>query len=151
MVYWSGHLVTLRDAVCEWRWSEYAVINRLRTSLAVLVPTRTLPSAPVAGSRKGAKLQRQLLHPTVSCRLHCNNYLTHLQYPGFSKRENYAHRADGKKYATLETEAARQKFAKEHAARWSEFSRLPYFDLVRMIVIDPVHNLLLGTPLPLFN
>jgi hypothetical protein len=63
---------------------------------------------------------------------------------GFPKRDNASHRADGYKYANLKSEAARTKFAKEHAARWSEFARLPYFDLVRMIVIDPMHNLLLG-------
>lgn len=32
----------------------------------------------------------------------------------------------------------------EHATRWSELARLPYFHMVRMIVIDPMHNLLLG-------
>jgi len=48
------------------------------------------------------------------------------------------------KYANLKSEAARTKFAKEHAVRWSEFAHLPYFDLVHMIVIDPMHNLLLG-------
>ncbi|THU87460.1 hypothetical protein K435DRAFT_639128, partial [Dendrothele bispora CBS 962.96] len=30
------------------------------------------------------------------------------------------------------------------AIRWSELLRLPYFDPTRMIVVDPMHNLLLG-------
>lgn len=33
---------------------------------------------------------------------------------------------------------------KQHGARWTEFFRLPYFDVIRMCVIDPMHNLLLG-------
>jgi hypothetical protein len=35
-------------------------------------------------------------------------------------------------------------FVKEHATRYTQLSRLPYFDLVRQIVIDPMHNLFLG-------
>ena len=38
----------------------------------------------------------------------------------------------------------RKKFMTKEAVRWSELARLPYFDLCRMIVIDPMHNLFLG-------
>ena len=48
------------------------------------------------------------------------------------------------RYARLDTSAARESFVKLHATRWTEFARLPYFDLVCCIVIDPMHNLLLG-------
>ncbi|KAI6015498.1 hypothetical protein BKA83DRAFT_4061063, partial [Pisolithus microcarpus] len=37
-----------------------------------------------------------------------------------------------------------KNFVKEFATRYSELSRLPYFDLVQQIVIDPMHNLFLG-------
>ncbi|EPS97090.1 hypothetical protein FOMPIDRAFT_1129209, partial [Fomitopsis schrenkii] len=47
-------------------------------------------------------------------------------------------------YAHCETQAARDEFVKLHASRWCELARLPYFDVCRMIVIDPMHNLLLG-------
>ncbi len=50
----------------------------------------------------------------------------------------------GKKYANLETKSEREEFVRLNACRWSEFARLPYFDLVRMVVIDPMHNLILG-------
>ncbi|KAF8523420.1 hypothetical protein JB92DRAFT_2705186, partial [Gautieria morchelliformis] len=36
------------------------------------------------------------------------------------------------------------KFFKATGMRWSEFVRLPYFDAVRMTIIDPMHNLLIG-------
>jgi hypothetical protein len=39
---------------------------------------------------------------------------------------------------------AHTTFFKEHGARWTELARLPYFDLVRQTIIDPMHNLLLG-------
>ncbi|EIW75570.1 hypothetical protein CONPUDRAFT_65494, partial [Coniophora puteana RWD-64-598 SS2] len=38
----------------------------------------------------------------------------------------------------------REEHFKRHGSRWSEFMRLPYFNLVRQSVIDPMHNLLLG-------
>ncbi|KZP21905.1 hypothetical protein FIBSPDRAFT_739745 [Athelia psychrophila] len=62
----------------------------------------------------------------------------------FPKRTNCEHREKGNDYANLKTAAARAAFVTEHAVRWSEFARLPYFDIVRMVVIDPMHNLLLG-------
>ena len=34
---------------------------------------------------------------------------------------------------------------KKYGVRYSEFLRLPYFDIVEYHVIDPMHNLLLGT------
>ncbi|KAI6036714.1 hypothetical protein BKA83DRAFT_4041526, partial [Pisolithus microcarpus] len=37
-----------------------------------------------------------------------------------------------------------KNFVKEYATQYSELSRLPYFDLVQQIVIDPMHNLFLG-------
>jgi len=44
---------------------------------------------------------------------------------------------------------ARKNFVKEHATRYTELSRLPYFNLVDQVVIDPMHNLFLGNVLRL--
>ncbi|KAJ2929408.1 hypothetical protein H1R20_g7676, partial [Candolleomyces eurysporus] len=63
---------------------------------------------------------------------------------GFNPRHDYEHRMHGKTYANLTSAKAREDFTKSNAARWSEFARLPYFDMVRSIIIDPMHNLLLG-------
>lgn len=38
----------------------------------------------------------------------------------------------------------RDVFFKKFGVRWFEFARLPYFDPVRMTLIDPMHNLLMG-------
>lgn len=45
----------------------------------------------------------------------------------------------------LSTKADRDTHFERHGIRYCAFSRLPYFDPVRMIIIDPMHNLLLGT------
>ena len=50
----------------------------------------------------------------------------------------------GEIYLHLGTKALKEKHATQHSNRWSELCRLPYFDLCRMIVIDPMHNLILG-------
>ncbi|KAJ6479999.1 hypothetical protein C8R47DRAFT_1074460 [Mycena vitilis] len=67
-------------------------------------------------------------------------------YPSrFSKqRSDKEHRQRQQEYLKCKTAAARKAFVKMFATRWCQLSRLPYFDLCRMIVIDPMHNLLLG-------
>jgi hypothetical protein len=64
----------------------------------------------------------------------------------FPRRTSEEHRRLGDEYRRLSTPTARKAFVKEHATRYSELSRLPYFDLVEQIVIDPMHNLFLGIP-----
>lgn len=46
---------------------------------------------------------------------------------------------------SFETEEERTAFFSKYGVRWSEFVRLTYFDCIRMTLIDPMHNLLLGT------
>jgi hypothetical protein len=67
---------------------------------------------------------------------------------GFPARTDRQHREAGERYANLTTNAAREEYVRLNAARWTEFARLPYFDLVRMVVIDPMHNLILGMSKP---
>lgn len=59
-------------------------------------------------------------------------------------RTNEQQRDYGAQYCGCQTKSTREAFVKTYATRWSELSRLPYFDMVRMIIIDPMHNLLLG-------
>ena len=53
------------------------------------------------------------------------------------------------KEATNDTE--RSRYQSKYGVRYSELVRLPYIDLVRMAVIDPMHNLFLGTAKFLFK
>lgn len=74
--------------------------------------------------------------------LHLSNWLL-----GFGVRTNSAHRQRCDAYRRLKVPSQRAKYVKDFAVRWSELVRLPYFDLCRMVVVDPMHNLLLGTSL----
>lgn len=62
----------------------------------------------------------------------------------FRERVDEEHRRLAEEYRALPNPAQRAAFVKEFATRWSELIRLPYFDLTRMIVVDPMHNLILG-------
>lgn len=59
-------------------------------------------------------------------------------------RDDQEHRRLGREYQNIADEKEQQLFFKEHASRWFELSRLPYFNPVRMAIIDPMHNILLG-------
>jgi hypothetical protein len=43
------------------------------------------------------------------------------------------------------TKTARAELESASGVRYSEFFRLPYFDPIHAHVVDPMHNLLLGT------
>lgn len=62
----------------------------------------------------------------------------------FRRRTNEEHRQLGEIYRQLPNPNARKNFVRERATRYSQLSRLPYFNLVEQIVIDPMHNLFLG-------
>lgn len=42
------------------------------------------------------------------------------------------------------TAIARQSLESQHGARYSVLLELPYFDVIRQHIIDPMHNLFLG-------
>lgn len=70
--------------------------------------------------------------------------------PAAFERDKFAARTDeqqreyGDRYRDLRTKSEREAFVREYATRYSQLSRLPYFDLVKQVVIDPMHNLALG-------
>lgn len=52
---------------------------------------------------------------------------------------------DAKTWKSLASRAEQERHEKSTGMRWSELHRLPYLDLVRCTIIDPMHNLFLGT------
>lgn len=66
------------------------------------------------------------------------------QKGAYRPRTNAEQHRLGNEYRNLGTPHAQKNFVKEFATRYSQLSRLPYFDLVHQIVIDPMHNLFLG-------
>ena len=71
-------------------------------------------------------------------------------YSGFDRslwpnRSNAAHRSAIQKIQSCKTKTMRQKLESENGCRYSSLLKLSYFDPVRMVIIDPMHNLFIGS------
>ena len=71
-------------------------------------------------------------------------------YSGFNRdmwqvRTNVQHRSHIQEIQKQITITARNELESKFGCRYSVLLELPYFDPVRMLVIDPMHNLFLGT------
>ena len=55
------------------------------------------------------------------------------------------HKLVASDHKTCKTQAARDVIKRDHGIRYSVLNELPYFDPLRMCIIVPMHNLLLGT------
>jgi len=55
------------------------------------------------------------------------------------------HRKSAQKHQTANTIAEQKTIERESGCRYSVLLELPYFDPIRMCIVDPMHNLLLGT------
>ena len=71
-------------------------------------------------------------------------------YSGFDrtkwpKRTNISHRHYAYKYRECKTAQERTAIERNHGCRYSVLLELPYYEAIRMCVVDPMHNLLLGT------
>ena len=71
-------------------------------------------------------------------------------YSGYDReswpqRENDKHREYAYKELCGKTKADKKRIDREYGARYSVLFELPYYDCVRFVVIDIMHNLFLGT------
>ena len=65
---------------------------------------------------------------------------------GYSARSGKEHRESAFEYLEADDDRRAEIF-EQKGSRYTELARLPYFDAVRMTVIDPMHNMLLGMSL----
>ena len=69
-------------------------------------------------------------------------------YFGFDKcesRSNQEHRREAQETLNQSTIKERQEVESKYGTRYTELMRLPYFDCVRFTIVDPMHNLFLGS------
>ena len=62
----------------------------------------------------------------------------------FIARDSSQHRQNAIGWRRCNSDAARTRFVKQTSVRWSELLRLPYFDPIRFLTVDPMHCLFLG-------
>ena len=89
----------------------------------------------------------------------CSRCLRNFETARFSEKPNYGgfnpsewpertpeqHKQKGVEWKLAKTQTERQRIERESGVRYTELLRLPYFDSARFGVIDPMHNMLLGT------
>ncbi|CAB4440138.1 unnamed protein product [Rhizophagus irregularis] len=62
----------------------------------------------------------------------------------FITRNSNEHRQNALGWRRCNSDALRNRFAKQTGVRWSELLRLPYFDPIMFTIVDPMHCLFLG-------
>jgi hypothetical protein len=62
----------------------------------------------------------------------------------FVNRDSAEFRENAYEWRRCKSDASRKYFTKNTGVRWSELLRLPYFDPIKFIVVDPMHCLFLG-------
>lgn len=67
------------------------------------------------------------------------------------ERSGEEHKALAKRLLQAKTKTEKSKLESASGVRYSELFRLPYFDPIAAHVVDPMHNLLLGTAKHAFN
>ncbi|KDR74582.1 hypothetical protein GALMADRAFT_49643, partial [Galerina marginata CBS 339.88] len=65
-------------------------------------------------------------------------------YDSWRKRSNLECRKSSQAFLEAPDEKTQQEIFDSTGVRYSELSRLPYFDLVKCVVVDAMHNLFLG-------
>jgi hypothetical protein len=75
----------------------------------------------------------------------CNSCSDGLFFSEFPERTAQEHRQLAEEHRNLGTQAEKEAFFATHGVHWTEFARLKYFDIIKWTVVDPMHNLLLGT------
>ncbi|KAJ8514537.1 hypothetical protein ONZ45_g7942 [Pleurotus djamor] len=68
----------------------------------------------------------------------------HLDPTSWIKRSKESCRTAAEEFRIASSAKAMEAAFEKNGMRWSEFSRLPYFDLSKYVVVDSMHNLLLG-------
>ena len=73
-----------------------------------------------------------------------------MNYSGFDRstwppRHNEAHRRDVQHIKNCTTKTEQKQLESELGCRYSALIKLPYFDPCRMLTVDPMHNLFLGS------
>jgi hypothetical protein len=68
----------------------------------------------------------------------------HDMHEWFVERSPIQHRQNAEAWQNCITDSARNEHVKKTGVRWSELLRLPYFNPIRHLTVDPMHCLFLG-------
>ena len=117
----------------SWFWIK---LKRMFARVALLCIACDVPAA--------RKVAGFLSH---NVRLGCSRCLNEFPVKTFGEKPKYD--AFNTLKATLESK--REEMERKVGCRYSELLRLLYYDCIRFVIIDPMHNLLLGTAKHMFQ
>jgi hypothetical protein len=130
-------LPSWKDGTWFTRTVEHAEGRLSRSVIAVAI--NDLPAARKLAGRAGPTAN-QMCGLCWLMKSEINNF----NYNTWKRRTLEQHKAAAEEWKNAETKSQRDKIFKQHGVRWSEMLRLPYWDPMRFIVIDGMHNLFLG-------
>ena len=125
-----------------------------RGSLVVTEPVRCMLLCCTCDNPAGRKVCGFLGHAArlgcFKCLKQFHGVVGAMNYSGFDRttwqpRTVTVHRENVSRVQQCATKTARASMESSLGCRYSVLLKLPYFDPVRMLVIDPMHNLFLGT------
>ncbi|OAD75290.1 hypothetical protein PHYBLDRAFT_102376, partial [Phycomyces blakesleeanus NRRL 1555(-)] len=116
----------------------------------VVMPTVQCPSGALVCAALLVASNIPAARKTCGFTSHSSTYSNAVDYSGFVfsewvPRTDAKNRCDAKLWRMASSDAQRKRLERENGVRWSELHDLVYFNLVECTVIDPMHNLYLGT------
>jgi hypothetical protein len=70
--------------------------------------------------------------------------MNNIDWTSWEMRNLDNHLDQSREWQSATTKKERQRIFQDHGVRWSEMMRLPYWDPMRHVVVDGMHNLFLG-------
>ena len=135
LLLWSGVSLRISDG-------DYQVVKA-----ALLAVSCDLPAGrKVCGFLShSANLGCSRCYSSFSCGFGKRNNYSNFDRSNWMSRSNDKHRADVQSLEHCKTKRERLDKELQLGCRYSELLKLPYFNPVRHLLIDPMHNLFLGT------
>ena len=146
----NGFLEPLVNELNEfWQGKELKIYNESGKKLvrcALLCASCDLP----AGRKLCGLLSYSARMGCSRCKKSFSGTVGQLNYSGFNrdtwiKRNELEHRRTVSKISSCNTKSAVSEIESRTGYRYTELLRLPYFNPSRMLAIDPMHNLFLGS------
>lgn len=131
--------------VCKERFSIYGSLFKRPIKVGLVCVSSDIP----ATRKIGGFLGHMASQGCSRCKKHFNSG-NGLDFSGFDRenwqpRNSSEHKQSAKRTLQETSPASQQKLCSELGARYSVLQELEYFDCIRYFVVDPMHNLYLGT------
>lgn len=122
-------------------------MNTYSHGVAFVKAALTLVACDIPAARKLCGFtSHSSAHACHKCEMMFNNRdFSNFDMSGWTSRTKASNEHYAQLWFDASTTLERERLEREHGTRWSQLHRLSYFDAVRFTVIDPMHNLYLGT------